>query len=66
MFHRSEAAGFALHIQTAARKDLRQARVVEVVQAHPMPGEAQFGHQINAADAGTDDGDGRRHAIAPA
>ena len=62
-FHRGEATRF--HIHTATCADLGKPCVVEIVQPQPMPGEAQFGNQIDAADAGADDRD-RAHAITPA
>ena len=60
---RGEAAGF--HIDTAMRADLREPRVVQIVQPQPMAGQSQLGNEIDAADAGTDDRN-RRHAITPA
>ena len=60
---RGKAAGF--HIDAAMRADLGKPRVVEIVQPQPMPGQAQLGHEIDAADARADDRD-RAHAITPA
>ena len=59
---RGKAAGF--HIDAAMRADLGKPRVVEIVQPQPVPGQTQLGHEINAADPGTDDRD-RAHAITP-
>ena len=61
-FDRGKAAGF--HIDAAMRTDLGKPRVVEIVQPQPMPGQAQLGHEIDAADPRADDRD-RAHAITP-
>ena len=59
---RGKASGF--HIDAAMRADLGKPRVVEIVQPQPMPGQAQLGHEIDAADPRADDRD-RAHAITP-
>ena len=62
LLDRGKASGF--HIDAAMRADLGKPRVVEIVQPQPVPGQAQLGHEIDAADARADDRD-RAHAITP-
>jgi hypothetical protein len=59
MLDGGEAAIRPVDIDSAARTDLGQAAVVEVVQAQFAAEHPEFGGEIDAADPRADDRDGR-------
>jgi hypothetical protein len=52
---RGKTTAFSLNVDAAASPDLAEAAVVEIMQAQFAAEPAEFGGEIDAADAGADD-----------